>query len=375
MSMALTQTAAIFTDAYRELNARKLFWITLVISALFSVALAAIGIDEDSIKFLWFNTPLDGTNDKEDVTRFYGDLFYYVGFKVWLTFGATILALVSTAGVFPDFIRSGAIDLMMSKPIGRVRLFLTKWLTGLMFAGLQITLFTIACFLGMGLRGGVWLPEIFWGIPLTIVFFSYLFAFCVLLGVLLRSTITALLLTGLLWAFLILLNLTDLSVIKPWRTNARYTTRVIETYGPDAFSEIPQMDWATGQPAEAEEDPEPMSQDAVNRALTEARLNQDRWDIAYGVAYGLKTVLPKTGETTSLLRKLMYPDFVEADSLRDMQVNVEYMMGLKWDEDLARELQNETNRVRGPIWIIGTSLVFEGICLLFAGWVFVRRDY
>ena len=30
----MTQTMAIFLDAYRELNSRKLFWITLILSGV-----------------------------------------------------------------------------------------------------------------------------------------------------------------------------------------------------------------------------------------------------------------------------------------------------------------------------------------------------
>ena len=39
--MILTQTTALFVDAYRELNARKLFWITMALNIL-AVALFAL---------------------------------------------------------------------------------------------------------------------------------------------------------------------------------------------------------------------------------------------------------------------------------------------------------------------------------------------
>src|SRR5207237_9963707 len=57
-------------------------------------------------------------------------------------------------------------------------------------------------FLVLGLRGGAWEPALFLAVPLVVLMFSYLFAVCVLLGVLTRSTVAALLLTLLFWSAL-----------------------------------------------------------------------------------------------------------------------------------------------------------------------------
>jgi len=132
---------------------------------------------------------------------FYKQLFVSVGIGFWLSWLATILALISTAGIFPDLIGSGAIDLLVSKPIGRLRLFATEYLAGLLFVTLQVTLFGAASFLVIGLRGGAWEPGLLVAVPVVVCFFSYLFAVCVLLGVLTRSTVAALLLTFLFWFF------------------------------------------------------------------------------------------------------------------------------------------------------------------------------
>ena len=50
--------------------------------------------------------------------------------------------------------------------------------------------------------GNEWDPKIFLSIPLVVAVFSFLFCFCVLLGVLTRSAIAALLLTLLIWLFI-----------------------------------------------------------------------------------------------------------------------------------------------------------------------------
>ena len=61
--------------------------------------------------------------------------------------------MISTASLFPDFLAGGAVDLYLSKPISRLRLFLFKYSCGLLFVALQIGCFCLASFLVIGLRG------------------------------------------------------------------------------------------------------------------------------------------------------------------------------------------------------------------------------
>ena len=119
---------------------------------------------------------------------------------IWISLGRrSILALISTASIFPDLIAGGSIDLYLSKPISRLRLFLTKYLGGLLFVVLQTAVFALGSYLVFGLRGGQWRTSMFLIVPLATLLFSYLFAVCVLVGVLTRSTIAAILVTILFW--------------------------------------------------------------------------------------------------------------------------------------------------------------------------------
>ena len=196
----MTQTWAIFLEAYRNLNSKKLFWLVLILSGLVVASFACVGINPQGLKLLFWQVDSEMLNSKQiPVDQFYKGMFVDIGIGVWLSWFAAILALVSTAGIFPDLMTSGSIDLFVSKPIGRLRLFFTEYLAGLLFAALQVTVFTVACFLVIGLRGGVWEPGLFLAIPIVVCFFSYLFSVSVFLGVATRSTVAALLLTLLFW--------------------------------------------------------------------------------------------------------------------------------------------------------------------------------
>ena len=196
----MTKTFALLLDSYRELNAKRLFWVTLFLSGLVVAVFFVVGIDKGAFTFFGWRSQLQYQwVSLITPALFYKILFVYFGIGFWLGWIGCILALVSTAGIFPDLIASGSIDLYLSKPIARLRLFVTKFVGGLLFVTLQVGVFAVASFLLLGLRGKTWEPSIFLAVPLVVLMFSYLFAICILLGVMTRSTIAALLLTLLIW--------------------------------------------------------------------------------------------------------------------------------------------------------------------------------
>ena len=148
--MILRQTAALFLDAYRELSARKLFWLVLILSGLVVAVFGAVGLNDKGIQFgpRQWTVPSDVVNTNFIAPQlFYKFVFASIGVPIWLGWIASILAVVSTASIFPDFVAGGSIELLLSKPIGRVRLFFTKFATGLLFVVLQVSVFALACFL------------------------------------------------------------------------------------------------------------------------------------------------------------------------------------------------------------------------------------
>ena len=147
----MTKTFALLLDSYRELNARRLFWIVLIINVLAVLLCACVGIQHGYLTILVWKTPFYFFDLSPAI--FYKVLFTYLGVSIWLTWAATILALVSTTGIFPEFIAGGSIDLYLSKPIARLWLFVTKYIGGLLFATMQVGTFAVFGFLLLGIRG------------------------------------------------------------------------------------------------------------------------------------------------------------------------------------------------------------------------------
>lgn len=383
MPRAAIQTWAIFVDAYRELNSKRLFWIVLVLSGVVVAASAMVGVGANGLTVLGWETPIPMPFDSP--ATFYKSLFMGLGFQIWLSWLATILALVSTAGMFVDLVSSGSIELVLSKPIGRLRLFATKYLAGLLFVTAQVTVFSLASFLVLGWRGHAWVPGIFWGVPLVVAFFSYLFCVCVLIGIVTRSTVAALLLTLLVWLSIFVMHMGEGIFLGV----SEYQAARVEAIE----REITQLETSLAEPA-AEEPPSLAGgvRDQFSRAwreekltrrreqLPEAERREQHWSRIHGLMYAAMTVLPKTTETVGLLerRLLDATEVEEITAAGDEQPEFQAESGedeVKVDQaQLKRRIAKKT-RERSPWWIVGTSFLFEGAVLGIAAWLFCRRDF
>ena len=105
----MTQTLAIFADAYRQLNARKLFCVTLILSGFVVLAFGLVGINEKGLRVIAWDIPMPMLNTSV-ISRetFYKTMFVSFGINFWLSWLAAILALLSTASIFPDLLASHA---------------------------------------------------------------------------------------------------------------------------------------------------------------------------------------------------------------------------------------------------------------------------
>lgn len=387
MSAMLIQTRAVFLDAYRELSNKKLFWLALAISLLVVGVLAAFGVNEKGITLLWWEFEHPIFNSKLiSPGQYYKFVFAEFGVPYWLGWGATILALVSTGGLFPDFIASGSIELMLAKPISRLRLFATKYIAGLLFTALQVAIFTLASFLVFGIRGGAWEPSIFWTIPLVVVFYSYLYSVCVLLGILTKSTITSILLTMLFWFFLFVLNTADGLVIA-FKVNNQIsreqTAATIERQTKGARDQwVKNNSSEDGAPPDREPTPEEIEKvsfvlPTTRKELEELEKRAGDIRTAERIVVSIKTVLPKTSETIAYLKRNLGPLMPEgALASSDMPEGggMGRRMNRKQQQEFNRRIEDEIKH-RTTFWVLGTSFAFELVVLAIAARVFTRRDY
>ncbi len=394
MTTALRQTTAMFVDAYRELAAGKLFWITLVLSTVVAAAFAAVGIDENGMSALWFRLdfiPVNSNTFPPDLL--YKFLFFQLGMNVWLAWIATILGLVTTASIIPSLVSSGVIDSMVAKPISRTRLFLTRYATGLLFAALQVGLFSTAAFLVLGFRGGEWIPAVFLAVPIVVVFYSYLFSIMALIGLLTRSTITSLLLTLLIWFVLFIVNAVDGTLVGLDAQNRirieTLESRIAEVEANTARVIINQKRQAgESVPDDYQPTPEEITQAnpfilAMQSRLDRAETQQAELKPWVTGVFVFKTALPKTGETIALLERFIISEEEGQALVRAFAGEAEASSStvdgdtgeVRVSDREAQLAASEAFRSRSLLWVLGTSLGFEAVILAIGCVVFARRDF
>jgi ABC-type transport system involved in multi-copper enzyme maturation permease subunit len=380
------QTLAIFVDAFREMNAKRLFWIALIISNLVAAAFGAVGINQQGLVIFWKTFPSTIFNTQMlDRAEIYKVIFTQLGVNWWLTFIATILALVSTAGIFPEFLTGGAVDLYLSKPIGRLRLFLTKYLTGLTFVALQVLCFCISAFFVIGLRGNVWEPAIFIAVPFVLLFYSYLFAVMVLLGVLTRSVIASLLLTIIFWVFVFAFHQTEvllltLSVGKQIESQSYDHQIDLDQQKIDSLvaggAHVPALE--TTQPVAFNDRDLQMLRASIGVLKQERAEATDPFANWHRLMFAITYPLPKTTETIDLIKRtlgermhLRHDDESDDEERNDDR-------GFFRNRQLMRRAGMETQRqimARSETYILGTSLGFEVVVVGLSAWIFCRRDF
>lgn len=321
----------VLADSMRLLRARALFWISLGISLLAALLYLSIGFDEKGMSILFGAYHFEDsffTKGSKGAELVYLGLFSKLIIGMWLSWVAIVIALISCAPIFPEFLLEGSSGVALSKPISRPKLFLYKFIGALLFLGVQASLFAVIVFVAIRWRIGVWNPTVFWSVPILILVFSYLYSVMVWLGIKTRSVMASVLLTLLFWL---------LCFASLFSEQVGYAAAV---QGKNPF---------TGMTLKEEE--------------------QAGWKSAYRWLRTPHAILPKTGETAALLERwIVLGDGTDlsgstVDAMRDKG-------GIEGLDKAKDELKRHS-----PAWIIGTSLLFEAVVLALACRMFSKRDY
>jgi ABC-type transport system involved in multi-copper enzyme maturation permease subunit len=139
---------------------------------------------------------------------------------------ALLLSVIITAFFIPNLLRKGSVDLVISKPIGRMTLLIYKYIGGLIFV-LIITTFTVGgVWLALALRSGYWNPAFLAVIPLLTFTFAILYAVSTLVATVTRSAIAAIIVT-----LVFMLSLYIIGQVKSTFDTLRSSTNVTDIPG------------------------------------------------------------------------------------------------------------------------------------------------
>lgn len=320
------QFATLIIDSFRESVDRKIFWVIVAITLLVLLTMTSISFHADRVSLLFGAWELEtgvvdpdtGAGRYDPATalgrRNIASVAVGIGDTLMGTLGI-ILSLIATAGFLPSFLERGAIDVVLSKPMPRPLLFLGKYLGSLAFVFLAGVLFVVPAFLVIWLRWGVFAPGFLMLVPLLVLLFSYIYCVSAWVGVATRSTIASVLIAIAAWmVFVSVQQASNVVEMTPqWREIGwlREATRIV------------------------------------------------RWCV------------PKTEDVTALASR-----WAGAGTSEDLlgKPDPDEIQGMGFDYNAASEL--ERKRANVNTWAtIGSSLAFEAVIVIWAMWMFSKKDY
>ncbi len=310
------QLWSLIVDSLRESLDRKIFWVMIALTFLVTLTMASVGFDGDEVSFLfgWWSAKSGSYNPLTELGRSHllGFMIYYVNeaFVWWI--GVTLM-IIATAGAMPSFLERGAVDVVLAKPIGRARLFLYKYLAGMVFVAVQAGVFFGLTFLVMGVRWGVWSPGYLMSAVLLVLLFSYLYCVSVFVAVKTRSAVASILLTILAWVMFAAVH-----------------------QAPAVFDVVP--------------------------SLKEKRT-------LYAVVRAASWIPPKTGDFPYLAAR-----WAKAGTSIDSMPLLPAEMSNDPQFQQARDAERQELE-KSQVLSIGSSLLFEAVIVLWAMWSFARKDY
>jgi ABC-type transport system involved in multi-copper enzyme maturation permease subunit len=181
----------------RELSSKATMYVLAGISTLILIGTAfvvSVSASDAGSTLMLFGQPASPVPVPfDELVKFIRQM--QAGLAGGLFTGIMLFGVFATAGIVPDMLERGTVDLYLSKPIARWELLLGKYLGGVVAIGLNIIYFLLGAWLVFGLRTGVWDPTLLLS-SLTMMFmFACLFALVTFAGVWTRSTATTIILT------------------------------------------------------------------------------------------------------------------------------------------------------------------------------------
>lgn len=177
-------------EVFREAAARFTLLAYFALSTLFVLIFAAaVNLDVvdgalAGLKLFGHEVSLGG--EKVEVDKLV--LGFESGFAAVLYLVGTFLAIFATAHLVPRLQEKGTVDLYLSRPVGRVKLLLSRYSGGLLLAAANVFYLIGSIWAIVGWKTGVWHARFLAGGAVILFAIATLLAFAFLVGVVTSST-------------------------------------------------------------------------------------------------------------------------------------------------------------------------------------------
>jgi ABC-type transport system involved in multi-copper enzyme maturation permease subunit len=171
----------IIKNTFREALAKKIFigyyifYAIVVLLMLFAVNLDAV---EGIVSFA----------DVKGIVISVETGFLSLSFSLILFF-----SLISTSSFIPSMLEKGTIDLLISKPISRFSILISKFLGAVLFVAISMVFLIGSIWLILSLKSGYWSPAFLYSILSLTAAFAVMYSITILIGLLTNSSVISIL--------------------------------------------------------------------------------------------------------------------------------------------------------------------------------------
>ena len=176
---------------FRESLARKTFVTFFIISSI-TLALFLFALNVDIVDGALRGIAVFG-NEPGRINFNLGEFVRTIetGIATALFTGGLFLSIFATASLVPNMLQKGHVDWLLSKPISRTNLLIGRFAGALAIVSFNVFYLILGTWLILSIKTGVWhVPFLISGV-LIVVIFAVLYAFMVLLGILVQNSAVA----------------------------------------------------------------------------------------------------------------------------------------------------------------------------------------
>lgn len=199
----------------------------LVFDVAFRDYVEAAGQDAIQFVYLWYPLGDEVPLAEEQLHQIAEQVIAFVVSRLVGNIGVFI-ALLVTASIVPQMLDAGAIDLLLSKPVSRPFLFLSKFFGGCVFILLNAAFLIVGLWLVIGLRLDLWSSGLLWTIPVFVFVFAIYYSVSTFAAVIWRNAVVSIVVAILFWAVCFTAGVAK-SILEEWFLNSRRTAVVVPT--------------------------------------------------------------------------------------------------------------------------------------------------
>ena len=184
-------------DVFREAAARwtllAYFFLSTIFIVIFSFAINLDIVDGALAGAKLFGREVEMGNNEISIEKLV--LGFETGFSGFLYLLCTFLAIFATAHLVPRMQEKGTIDLYLSRPVGRVKLLLSRYLAGLLLAASNVIYLMASVWAIVAWKTGVMNGRFLLAGSIIMLVIATLLAFAFLIGVMTSSTAVSIMTT------------------------------------------------------------------------------------------------------------------------------------------------------------------------------------